>query len=161
MQFFDDKPQEFILSNGVTAGYKAYKNRIHLWRGSHDSRERDCYLPWWSIANHIKGMILMHPWDESLFPTEQEQIERIKAQGEKKLYLPQEAIDYVLGAGSSFSEGKLRIYRQFGKNETEKALYKTVILFPCGYKFQYFFYKPQSSHNTPLLCYTLHTRLRG
>ena len=118
MQFFDDKPQEFILSNGVTAGYKAYKNRVHLWRGSFDSRERDCYLPWWSIANHIKGMILMHTWDESLFPSEQEQIERIKAQGEKKLYLPQEAIDYVLGAGSSFSEGKLRIYRQFAKNET-------------------------------------------
>ena len=40
-----------------------------------------------------------------------------KAQSEKKLYLPQEAIDYVLGAGSSFSEGKLRIYRQFAKNE--------------------------------------------
>ena len=118
MQFFDDKPQEFVLSNGVTAGYKAYKNRVHLWRGSFDSRERDCYLPWWSIANHIKGMILMHTWDESLFPSEQEQIERIKAQGEKKLYLPQEAIDYVLGAGSSFSEGKLRIYRQFAKNET-------------------------------------------
>ena len=118
MQFFDDKPQEFVLSNGVTAGYKAYKNRIHLWRGSYDSRERDCYVPWRNIAGYIKGMLLMHTWDESLFPSEQEQIERIKAQSEKKLYLPQEAIDYVLGAGSSFSEGKLRIYRQFAKNET-------------------------------------------
>ncbi len=123
MQFFTEKPQEFILSNGVTAGYKAYKNRLHMWRGSFDSRERDCYEPWWRISGYIKGMLLMHTWDDSLFPSEQEQIERVKAQNEKKLYLPQEAIDYILTGGSGFSEGKLRIYTQFAKNEaTDKNI---------------------------------------
>ena len=118
IQFFDDKPQEFVLSNGVTAGYKAYKNRLHMWRGSFDSRERDCYEPRWRITKYIDGMLMMHTWDESLFPSEQEQLERIKAQKENKLYLSQEAIDYLLVGGSGFSEGKLRIYTQFMKNET-------------------------------------------
>lgn len=118
MRFFSEQPEERVLSNGVTAGYKAYKNRLHMWRGSFDSRERDCYEPWFRVSGYIQGMLLMHTWDKSLFPSEQEQIERIKAQKENKLYLPQEAIDYVLGQGTGFSEGKLRTFRQFQKNET-------------------------------------------
>ena len=117
MQFFNESPHELVLENGVIAGYQAYKNRLHLWRGEFANRERDCYEPWWKIAGSINGMLLMHTWDDSLFPTEQEQIERINAKNENKLYLPQDAIDYILTRGSSFSEGKYRIYTQFIKNE--------------------------------------------
>ncbi len=118
MRFFGMKPEEMVLSNGVSAGYSAYKNRLHMWRGIFESKERDCYEPWWRISRYIQGMLLMHTWDESLFPSKQEQIERIAAVKANKLYLPQEAIDYVLGRGSNFNEGKLRTFRQFQKNET-------------------------------------------
>ena len=100
---------------------------FHMWRGSYLSREREVYMQWWSVASRIEGMILMDTWldaDEKPLPTEEEQ-KRIIYHADSKdgpgFDIPQAAIDYVLMRGSSFSQGKLRIFEQFQKSETKEA----------------------------------------
>ena len=125
--FFDNTFIEQILSNGQRTGYRAYDDMFHMWRGSYLSREREVYMQWWSVASRVEGMILMDTWldaDEKPLPTEEEQ-KRIIYHADSKdgpgFDIPQAAIDYVLMRGSSFSQGKLRIFEQFQKNETKEA----------------------------------------
>ena len=125
--FFDNTFIEQILSNGQRTGYRAYDDMFHMWRGSYLSREREVYMQWWSVASRIEGMILMDTWldaDEKPLPTEEEQRQIIYHADSKDgpgFDIPQAAIDYVLMRGSSFSQGKLRIFEQFQKNETKEA----------------------------------------
>ncbi len=116
--FFNHEPYETQLSNGITAGFQAYQNYLHFWRGSQSQPERETYAPWFVVSHHIHGMILMHRWDDNWLPSVNEQMEQLKAQKQGFLYLPQDAIDYVLTRGSGFSEGKLRIYRHFTGNHS-------------------------------------------
>ena len=62
-------------------------------------------------------MILLEEWTEPqalLLPSVDNQLDFLGTKvKDGVLPLPQAAIDYVLGAGSGFSEGKMRIYRQF------------------------------------------------
>ena len=122
--FFDGVPVEKTLSNGQTAGYRAYDDLLHLWRGNYESREAEVYIRWQMVADDIYGMILTEQWlspDERPLPTEGEQVSMLaETQAEKStaFTLPQAAIDYVLTHGSGYSHGKYRIYEQFQKGET-------------------------------------------
>ena len=121
--FYDNAFVEKILSNDQRAGYRAYDEVLHLWRGAYLSMERETYMRWPSVAQTIYGMMLMHQWlapDEQPLPTEDEQISLIQEEAapSNEFVLPQEAIDYVLCGGSGFSHGKLRIYEQFQKDES-------------------------------------------
>ncbi len=116
--FFNSIPYEITLSNGVKAGFEAYSDAIRLWRGDKDTPERECWDKWFSVEDYVYGLILMEQWTEPqalLLPSVDEQLEFIgsKTKGNAFLPLPQSAIDYVLCGGSGFSEGKMRIYRQF------------------------------------------------
>ena len=125
--FFDNTFIEQILSNGQRVGYRAYDDMFHLWRGSYLSREREVYMQWWSVALRVEGMLLLDTWldsSEKPLPTVEEQQQRIYHADSKDgpgFDIPQAAIDYVLMRGSSFSQGKLRIFEQFQKNETKEA----------------------------------------
>ena len=126
-QYFNNTFTEQILSNGQRVGYRAYDDMFHLWRGAYLTREREVYMQWWSVASRIEGMLLMDTWldaGEKPLPTEAEQ-KQIIYHAESKdgpvFDIPQAAIDYMLMRGSSFSQGKLRIFEQFQKNETKEA----------------------------------------
>ena len=126
-RYFNNTFIEQILSNGQRVGYRAYDDMLHLWRGAYLTREREVYMQWWSLASRIEGMILMDTWldvGEKPLPTEAEQKQIIYHAHSKDgpgFDIPQAAIDYVLMRGSSFSQGKLRIFEQFQKNETKEA----------------------------------------
>ena len=75
--FFDGAPTEMFLSSGQTAGYQAYDDLVHVWRGHQVRPEAEVYIRWPFVADTIQGMILMEQWlapDERLLPTEGEQI---------------------------------------------------------------------------------------
>ena len=114
--FFNSAPYEMTLSNGVKAGFEAYSDAIRLWRD--DGTElREAWEKWFQIERSVFGMILIEEWTEPqalLLPGVDNQIEFIGTKVKDAILpLPQGAIDYVLGAGSGFSEGKMRVYRQF------------------------------------------------
>ena len=124
--FFDGTPAERILSNGQLAGYQAYDDLFHVWRGSLSHPEAEEYIRWPFVADTIYGMILMEQWltpDERPLLTEGEQISLLneeKAEKESTFVLPQAAIDYVLTRGSGYSEGSYRIYEHFQKGESSE-----------------------------------------
>ena len=126
-RYFDNTFIEQILSNGQRVGYRAYDDMLHLWRGSFLSREREVYMQWWHVASRVEGMLLLDTWldsSEKPLPTVEEQQQRIYHADSKDgpgFDIPQAAIDYVLMRGSSFSQGKMRIFEQFQKNETKEA----------------------------------------
>ncbi len=116
MSFFNSAPYEMILSNGVKAGFEAYSDAIRLW--CDDGTElREAWERWFQIERSVYGMILLEEWTEPqalLLPSVDNQFDFLGTKvKDGVLPLPQAAIDYVLGAGSGFSEGKMRVYRQF------------------------------------------------
>ena len=121
--FFDNTLIEKILENDQRAGYRAWDDVLHIWRGSWQKPEKEVYLRWPSVADTIYGMILLDQWldpDERPLPSEVEQIsfiEQTEAEKASAFTIPQEAIDYILCGGSGISEGKYRIFEQFQKNE--------------------------------------------
>lgn len=127
--FFNSEPYETTLSNGVKAGFEAYSDAIRLWRN--DGTElREAWEKWFQVERSVFGMILIEEWTEPqalLLPGVDNQIEFIGTKvKDAVLPLPQGAIDYVLGSGSGFNEGKMRLYRQFtesiSKDENIKFL---------------------------------------
>ena len=125
--FFDNTFYEHILGSGQRVGYRAYDDVLHLWRGAYPSREREEYMRWRAVESRINGMILMDMWldaSEKPLPTVEEQQQRIYHADSKDgpgFDLSQAAIDYVLVRGSGVSQGKLRIFQQFQKNEPKEA----------------------------------------
>ena len=118
--YFNSKPYESVLSNGDLAGFDAYSDSLRFWRGDSKEPEQQSWEKWFSISDYVYGLILMEEWTEPqamLLPSVDKQLEfignKVKA---APLHLPQGAIDYILGAGSRFSEGKMRVYRQFAES---------------------------------------------
>ncbi len=122
--YFDNTFVEKLLDNGQRAGYRAYDDMLHIWRGAYMTREREVYCRWSEVADRIYGMILLDQWlapDEVLLPTEEQQIAMIDLTAQDKdaaFTIPQAAIDYVLCQGSMMSGGKYRIYDHFRQRLT-------------------------------------------
>ncbi len=120
MSFFNSTPYEITLSNGVNAGFEAYSDAIRLWRN--DGTElREAWEKWFQIERSVFGLMLMEEWTKPealLLPGVEKQMELIgtAVKNEAPLFLPQSAVDYVLCGGSGFSEGKMRVYRQFAES---------------------------------------------
>lgn len=124
--FFDNYFVEEILSNGERAGYRAYSDTFHLWRGAYLSRTHEVYMPWRNVVRHIEGMIILDKWlapGEKLLPTVDEQLSMIDSSEpvqSTEFILPQAAIDYVLAGGSNVVNSKLRIFEHFQMGKTPK-----------------------------------------
>ncbi len=121
--FFDGELVSHTLANGQVVGYRAFDDLIQLWPGEYDTREKEDFIQWGRVADHIYGQILLDEWlspDEKPLPSEEQQIAFIAEQENKKknaFVIPQAAIDYVLTHGSGVHEGKYRIQEQFQKKE--------------------------------------------
>ena len=122
--FFDNYFVEKILSNGERAGYRAYSDTFHLWRGAYLSRTHEVYMRWSHVASHIEGMIILERWlapGEKMLPSVEEQLSLIDAAEPAKsadFTLPQAAIDYILAGGSNVVNSKLRIFEHFQLGKT-------------------------------------------
>ena len=122
--YFNNTLTESILSNGQRAGYRAFRQGLHLYRGGYMNPEMEANLRWTGVASIVEGMIVMGQWldpDERPLPSEAEQMSLIqeeRAENENAFVMPQEAIDYVLTGGSGVHEGKYRILEQFEKGES-------------------------------------------
>ena len=122
--FFDNTYVEHILDNGERVGYRAYDDLLTIWHGSYLSRDKEDFLHWWRVADAIEGQILLDTWltdEEKDIISEDGQLRFIDSQAEQKkteFAIPQAAIDHVLTRGSGVSEGKMRIFEQFQKQET-------------------------------------------
>ena len=115
--FFDGEPTELTLESGVTVGYRAYEDLLTVWHGTYSERDKQDFMPWWRVAASIEGQMLLDTWfspDEKPLLSVDEQISLIDSK-KNQFAIPQAAIDYVLTGGSSFSQGKFRIYEQFQK----------------------------------------------
>ena len=122
-EYFNNDYVEHILENGEHVGYRAYDDLLTIWHGSYLSRDKEDFLPWWRVAAAIEGQILLDTWlspDEKDLISETKQLQILDAQAEQKknaFAIPQAAIDFVLTRGSGISQGKMRIYEQFQKQE--------------------------------------------
>lgn len=121
--FFDNTYVEHILDNVERVGYRAYDDLLTVWHGSYLSRDKEDFLHWWRVADAIEGQILLDTWlsdEEKDLISEDGQFRFLDGQAEEKkneFTIPQAAIDYVLTRGSGVSQGKMRIYEQFQKQE--------------------------------------------
>ena len=122
--FFDPDPVEMTLANGQAAGYQAFDDLLHVWRGNLEEPEAEEFLRWSYVADTIEGMIVMEQWfapEEQPLPTEGEQITLLaesQAEKESTFVFPQAAIDYILASGSGVENSKYRIYEYFQLGET-------------------------------------------
>ena len=122
--FFDNTYVEHILENGERVGYRAYDDLLTIWHGSYLSRDKEDFLHWWRVADAIEGQILLDTWlsdDEKDLISEDWQLRFLDGQADEKkneFNVPQAAVDYVLTRGSGVSQGKMRIYEQFQRQET-------------------------------------------
>lgn len=122
--FFDNTYVEHILDNGERVGYRAYDDLLTVWHGSYLSRDKEDFLHWWRVADAIEGQILLDTWlsdEEKDLISEDGQLRFLDGQADEKkneFNVPQAAIDYVLTRGSGVSQGKMRIYEQFQKQES-------------------------------------------
>lgn len=116
--FFDGEPTELTLESGVTVGYRAYEDLLTVWHGTYSERDREDFMPWWRVASAIEGQIILDLWlspEEKGLLSVEEQMIAIDSNRKNQFSIPQSAIDYVIAGGSSFAEGKFRIFEQFQK----------------------------------------------
>ena len=124
---FNNDYTEVILSDDRRVGYKTYQNVLHLWEGSYLSRTAQSFYDWRVITRHFEAMRLLGELQDKIKPLP-------SMDGQMSLMLDyeaevtkpsafsfsQEIIDAILCRGSSFSEGKFRIYEQFQKSLSKK-----------------------------------------
>lgn len=124
---FNNDYTEVILSDDRRVGYKTYQNVLHLWEGSYLGRTAQSFYDWRVITRHFEAMRLLGELQDKIKPLP-------SMNGQMSLMLDyeaevtktsafsfsQEIIDAILCRGSSFSEGKFRIYEHFQKSLSKK-----------------------------------------
>lgn len=127
--YFDNTYVEHILHSGQRVGYRAYDDVLTMWRGAYLSREKEVFMHWRQVADAIYGQLLMDQWltsDEKEMLSDDSQISlfgTVYRERDNQFNVPQAAIDYVLCHGSGISEGKMRIFEQFQKqNGTDENI---------------------------------------
>lgn len=123
---FNNDYTEVILSDGRRVGYKTYENGLLLWADSYLSRTAQSFYGWGVIAQYFEAMRLLGELQDTMkpLPSIDGQMSLMIDEAEERktsaFTFSQEIIDAVLTRGSSFSEGKMRIYEQFQKSLSVK-----------------------------------------
>ena len=97
-----------------------------LWAGSYLSRTAQSFYGWGVIAQYFEAMRLLGELQDTMkpLPSIDGQMSLMIDEAEERktsaFTFSQEIIDAVLTRGSSFSEGKMRIYEQFQKSLSVK-----------------------------------------
>ena len=124
-RIFNDDFTEVILGDGRRVGYKTWENVLQFWEGSYLSRTAQSFYNWSVIAAHFEGLRLLGELHDNAkpLPSMDGQLTLMEDLAEEKpsaFVFSQEIIDAVLTRGSSFDEGKFRIYRQFEQSLSAK-----------------------------------------
>ena len=116
---------EYTLENGETVGFDKYENVLHIWRGTYENRIEQGYYDWNVIAGYYDGMRVLGELKDSretlLSVDGQLQLIDDRAVEDVSTFsFTQEIIDRALQSGSSFSQGKYRIYCYFKQDTVWK-----------------------------------------
>lgn len=109
---------EYTLENGDTVGFDKYENVLHIWRGTYENRIEQGYYDWYVIAGYYDGMRVLGELKDSRetllsVDGQLQLIDDRVAEDVSAFSFTQEIVDRALQSGSSFSEGKYRIYCYF------------------------------------------------
>ncbi|ERK47509.1 protein, SNF2 family [[Eubacterium] cylindroides ATCC 27803] len=111
-----------IVVDGITLGFKKEDDHLHIYMGHYDDQAASTNYSWSVVDGEIEGMILSRYFDPSVqIPSSLEQQNAIYENEEQLnngIFFSQEEIDHILTRGSGFDQGKMRIYQQMLRHES-------------------------------------------
>lgn len=120
----DFYPEEVveIMVDGISLGFKKEDDHLHIYMGHYDDQAASSDYSWSVVDGEIEGMILSRYFDPSIqIPSSLEQ-QNVVYENEEQLnngiFFSQEEIDRILTRGSGFDQGKMRIYQQMLRHES-------------------------------------------
>ncbi|OUP60572.1 hypothetical protein B5F14_05535 [Faecalitalea cylindroides] len=120
----DFYPEEVveIMVDGISLGFKKEDEHLHIYMGHYDDQAASSDYSWSVVDGEIEGMILSRYFDPSIqIPSSLEQ-QNVVYENEEQLnngiFFSQEEIDRILTRGSGFDQGKMRIYQQMLRHES-------------------------------------------
>lgn len=120
----DFYPEEVveIMVDGISLGFKKEDDHLHIYMGHYDDQAASSDYSWSVVDGEIEGMILSRYFDPSVqIPSSLEQQNAIYENEEQLnngIFFSQEEIDRILTRGSGFDQGKMRIYQQMLRHES-------------------------------------------
>lgn len=120
----DFYPEEVIeiMVDGITLGFKKEDDHLHIYMGHYDDQAASSDYSWGVVDREIEGMILSRYFDPSVqIPSSLEQQNAVYENEEQLnngIFFSQEEIDRILTRGSGFDQGKMRIYQQMLRHES-------------------------------------------
>lgn len=120
----DFYPEEVveIMVDGITLGFKKEDDHLHIYMGPYDDQVASSDYSWSVVDGEIEGMILSRYFDPSVqIPSSLEQQNAVYENEEQLnngIFFSQEEIDRILTRGSGFDQGKMRIYQQMLRHES-------------------------------------------
>lgn len=120
----DFYPEEVveIMVDGITLGFKKEDDHLHIYMGHYDDQAASTNYSWSVVDGEIEGMILSRYFDPSVqIPSSLEQQNAVYENEEQLnngIFFSQEEIDRILTRGSGFDQGKMRIYQQMLRHES-------------------------------------------
>lgn len=120
----DFYPEEVveIMVDDISLGFKKEDDHLHIYMGHYDDQAASSDYSWSVVDGEIEGMILSRYFDPSIqIPSSLEQ-QNVVYENEEQLnngiFFSQEEIDRILTRGSGFDQGKMRIYQQMLRHES-------------------------------------------
>lgn len=120
----DFYPEEVveIMVDGISLGFKKEDDHLHIYMGHYDDQAASSNYSWSVVDGEIEGMILSRYFDPSVqIPSSLEQQNAVYENEEQLnngIFFSQEEIDRILTRGSGFDQGKIRIYQQMLRHES-------------------------------------------
>lgn len=119
--FYPDNVVE-ISVDGISLGFKKEDDHLHIYMGHYDDQAASSDYSWSVVDGEIEGMILSRYFDPSVqIPSSFEQQNAVYENEEQLnngIFFSQEEIDRILTRGSGFDQGKMRIYQQMLRHES-------------------------------------------
>lgn len=110
------------MVDGITLGFKKEDDHLHIYMGHYDDQAASTNYSWSVVDGEIEGMILSRYFDPSVqIPSSLEQQNAVYENEEQLnngIFFSQEEIDRILTRGSGFDQGKMRIYQQMLRHES-------------------------------------------
>ena len=111
-----------IMIDGISLGFKKEDDHLHIYMGQYDDQAASTDYSWSVVDREIEGMILSRYFDPSVqIPSSLEQQNAVYENEEQLnngIFFSQEEIDRILTRGSGFDQGKMRIYQQMLRHES-------------------------------------------
>lgn len=111
-----------IIVDGIALGFKKEDDHLHIYMGHYDNQTASFDYSWTIVDREITGMIISRYFDPNVqIPSSLEQQDAVYENEEQLrngIYFSQEEIDCILTRGSGFDQGKMRIYQQFQRHES-------------------------------------------